>query len=178
MRSFKSRLLAQLAFAFAAAVAFATNGIAANPSTPFQAVLTINERAGVDPTGTCPALPTLPTGFRGEIAGTGNASHLGKVTLSSSDCILLVGTNGFFFFSTQFVLTAANGDQMYGKYQGALGSTPASPVPQISGTFEVTGGNGRFAGATGSGVIDGYEDINFSTGIGQGQIRLTGSIAY
>src|SRR3954470_21598179 len=112
MGSFKSRLLAQLTLAFIAVLGFGTAAIAAKPALPFQATLTIAEQAGIDMTGTCPIVAEDVPPFGGRISGTGNASHLGKVTSQSSDCILLVGTNAFFFYSTEFVLTAANGDKV------------------------------------------------------------------
>ena len=58
----------------------------------------------------------------------------------------------------QDVLTAANGDQIY-----LLIIEDACPVaPNVFhcvGTYSVTGGTGRFAGASGEGVFDGLVDF-------------------
>ena len=48
------------------------------------------------------------------------------------------------------VFTAANGDQLFGTYEG-LG-TPDGPAVSFQGTFQITGGTGRFEGVTGAGT--------------------------
>ena len=48
------------------------------------------------------------------------------------------------------VFTAANGDQLFGTYEG-LG-TPADGPVSFQGTFQITGGTGSFEGATGAGT--------------------------
>ena len=168
MRSYR-RLLAQLCFVLAA-VAFASTATAAKSFAAFQAVIAITEQAGPDPTGTC------PTGFAGLISGTGDALHMGKVTLTSFDCIEIVGPGVFLFSSNRVVLTAANGDQVFGEYSGAVDAQ--NGVGVVSGQFKITSGTGRFVNATGGGILQGLEEIDFATGTGRGHIRLSGTISY
>ena len=51
------------------------------------------------------------------------------------------------------VFTAANGDQLFGTYEG-LG-TPADGPVSFQGTFQITGGTGSFEGVTGAGTYRG-----------------------
>lgn len=75
-------------------------------------------------------------------SGTGQATHLGRFALDANTEVLLVaGTT-----RTSLTLTAANGDQLFLKGDDGHGTGPAS----AAGTLRVTGGTGRFEGATGS----------------------------
>ena len=97
---------------------------------PFQTTLVGSihwELPGVSPSN-CALVTTL-----GE--GTGEATHLGRVTVAWSHCpeepeIIMDG---------RMILTAANGDQLYGIYNH----------DDLS-SITVTGGTGRFSDATGS----------------------------
>jgi hypothetical protein len=83
--------------------------------------------------------------------GLGTATHLGRFTLSASEDIdLLTGavTNG------SFTLTAANGDTVSGTYSGQ--ALPGLVGYLVSGP--ITGGTGRFGGATGFIVWHGTVD--------------------
>jgi hypothetical protein len=74
--------------------------------------------------------------------GSGEATHLGRFTLvAGEDIDLATGaiTNGFFTF------TGANGDTVSGTYSGQ--ALPGFTGYVVSGP--ITGGSGRFAGATG-----------------------------
>jgi hypothetical protein len=75
------------------------------------------------------------------------------------------------------VLTAANGDTVTGTFTGR-----AQPGPLVSITEEVTitGGTGRFAGASGSFVIDRVFDPakRTTTGSFAGSISPTGANAH
>ena len=117
---------------------------------------------------------TLTCFLIGNISGTGLASHLGKITLVSSDCINPINETGtaFSFFSNQVVLSVPNGDQIIAAYNGIL--TSNGTVGVISGGYQIVGGTGRYAQATGAGTVQGAED--FLTGAGS--IQLTGTISY
>jgi hypothetical protein len=81
---------------------------------------------GVDP---CPVVAVSDS--------YGTMTHLGKVRIQWQHCspvTLPMHTN------MQFTITAANGDTLFGTYE--LDREP--PLP-----FDITGGTGRFAGATG-----------------------------
>ena len=71
--------------------------------------------------------------------GTGEATHLGRVTVAWSHC----PTEPEYIMDGRMILTAANGDQLYGLYDHDNLSA-----------VTVTGGTGRFSGATGSLVND------------------------
>ncbi len=57
------------------------------------------------------------------------------------------------------VFTAANGDQLFGTYEG-LGTPADGPDGPVSfqGTFQITGGTGTFEGVTGAGTYSGTAD--------------------
>jgi hypothetical protein len=106
--------------------------------------------------------------------GTGNATHLGRstnqgyavITGSDSSCPGgLANTNHETF-------DAANGDALT-----IVSSDVACPISQTAtrgiGHWTVTGGTGRFSGATGEGTIDGGAD--FAQGVFHFQV--TGSIS-
>ncbi len=148
---------------------------AAKP-VPIHATIAINETVG--PGTLCPAPAPFPPGsiLQGAITGNGQASHMGKVSLSSLDCIYPLAENVFRFVSENVVLTAANGDQVFAKYEGTL--TLTNGVGKVVGVFSITGGTGRFVGATGYGSVEGVEALNLQAGTGQGEVQLKGVILY
>jgi hypothetical protein len=79
-----------------------------------------------------------------EAAGTGNATHLGHFTMVSPH------SNNVFTFEVEGnqIFTAANGDTLTAHFTGVF--TP-HPDGSLSSTIPctITGGTGRFAGATG-----------------------------
>jgi hypothetical protein len=90
-----------------------------------------------------------------QLTGEGNASQLGHSTNNSSVTALPTTPpcdGGFNILSVE-TLTAANGDQLSWTVVDAA-CPIADNVFQISATFTVTGGTGRFAGATGGGTIE------------------------
>ena len=56
----------------------------------------------------------------------------------------------------------------------------ASCQPKVAsrGSYVIYGGTGRFAHAVGTGVLGGFEAIDLTTGVGNGQITLRGVLAY
>jgi hypothetical protein len=108
-------------------------------------------------------------------AGTGNATHLGNIMSDGS--LTIVGQtscNGDvgFLVEMQDTFTAANPDQVTTTITMQL--CPIAPgIYHGVGTYVVTGGTGRFAGATGSGVFDGTGNFNTGTII----CALTGTIS-
>ena len=75
--------------------------------------------------------------------GTGHATHLGLFTADAS-----LFPHGDGTFSVTAVFTAANGDQLFFIGEGEF-TTPTS----VLGTATITGGTGRFEGATGDAVF-------------------------
>jgi hypothetical protein len=99
-------------------------------------------------------------------AGTGNATHLGRIT--SEGNLTIVGEAGCvdnevgFSAEMQDTFTAANGDILTTAITMQL--CPIAPgIYHGVGTYVVTGGTGRFANATGSGVFDGTGNFNTGT---------------
>jgi hypothetical protein len=127
--------------------------------------------------------------LRADFHGSGIASHLGQSTYSGAAILdLPAATNecdagwGIHNINTE-TLVAANGDQFVVQFDdvacpiGNAGDTPSDPFEPIfhgDGVWQVVGGTGRFAGASGNGVVDG--EINFLTG--KCHWTLLGTIAY
>ena len=156
--------------------AFVASGAIAEPkSTPFAAKLTLTESVMFTGTPPCFAI--------GSLQAAGNATHLGKVTATSHDCINPnpQDPNSFSFASlgvgpAGLVFIAANGDVLFVTYSGTLTAQPPGPH-LINGHFIITGGTGRFVGATGGGSLSGYESIS-QTFSGVGEIEAIGTIVY
>ncbi len=74
-----------------------------------------------------------------------------------------------FTFAGDFTLTGADGD-LFATTTGVLFIDGAFVVQ--AGTFMITGGTGVFDGLTGSGVINGFSDLN----TGEQQVKLAGTI--
>jgi hypothetical protein len=145
----------------------------------FKAVLTFSESVSFPR-----ALPCYGTGL---LQGVGQATAgLGSVTAMSQDCINPLGLPdpnvppAFGFVSGTgpqgLVFTTSTGEQVQAVYAGTL--TPQAGRPYaVNGFFVVTGGTGRYARASGGGTLQGSETLN-PDGTGQGEISLSGRIAY
>ena len=78
--------------------------------------------------------------------GTGTVSHLGQTTVHI-DGVLTPTSPNTFTLAGSLTLTAANGDQLFGDFSGSgtgFGGSTGTTVTTI------TGGTGRFTGASGS----------------------------
>src|SRR5262249_29875397 len=75
----------------------------------------------------------------------GNATQLGQFTLAIPHTVN--GTTGTATGSYQF--TAANGDRLIATFKGQSALTATPGILSIVETATITGGTGRFAGATG-----------------------------
>jgi hypothetical protein len=93
---------------------------------------------------------------------TGNATHLGRFTLTGPHRVNVAVTPAT--ATGTFEFTAANGDTLTASFTG-LGTPTAVPgVASIVETATITGGTGRFAGATGSFIVERTVDlINLQT---------------
>ena len=93
--------------------------------------------------------------------GTGTATHLGKYTehVTQQVNVLTMSSTGVSAF------TAANGDTLTASITGQ--ATPTSPgVLSIVEVYTITGGTGRFAGATGTFTLE--STLNLATGVSSG----------
>ena len=105
--------------------------------------------------------------------GTGNATLLGRFTLEvphrvNSTTGTAVGT---------FAFTAANGDMLTGDFTGVSTPTATPVVFDLVETARITGGTGRFAGATGSFIVKRFVDLStlLTAGSFEGTISLPGA---
>jgi hypothetical protein len=148
-------------------VAHAAGGASAaqaDKQVPFRGTFTYTDVLA--PGGRCPTLTD-------EIRGTGYATHLGRFTTVQSHC---VAPPSLAFTDGRYSFTAANGDQMRGTYSGVLVPL-APPVYAVDGRWTITGGTGRFAGATGGGDASGELNLAASSGtvVLDGTISTVGS---
>jgi hypothetical protein len=97
-----------------------------------------------------------------DFALTGNATHLGRFTVTGPHRVNLAATPATAVGTFEF--TAANGDTLRASFTG-LGTPTATPgIASIVETATITGGTGRFAGATGSFIVERIVDlINLQT---------------
>lgn len=94
-----------------------------------------------------------PTVLRNDETGEGNATHLGNFQWASVEYADFDVVPGGVAVTGEFVMTAANGDEVHGTYT-TVGLFADATTLVIHGTLTVTGGTGRFVGATGSADLD------------------------
>jgi hypothetical protein len=92
--------------------------------------------------------------FVTESRGSGNASHMGRLTWSSSHCTEDPRDEPpyYVFERGEWILVAANGDEIHMEYTGEQNDPINQDDPQpmiLVGHGTITGGTGRFANATG-----------------------------
>src|SRR6266487_671528 len=139
--------------------------MAAADQVPFKMTLNLMT------TSIAPNPDACGTGSLVNIVGNGNATELGRFTDTQHHCIY---PDSLVFDNGHFVFTAANGDLLVGSYHGFLTPTGNPTVFDVHGQWVVTGGTGRFANATGSGVASG--SLNAETGLVN--LKLDGTISH
>jgi hypothetical protein len=116
----------------------------------------------------------------------GNATHLGKIDAKNSlgedvSCKFVPGERLILETEVAGQITAANGDIIYYTGSDKLDLTDiilgVSPFGTIVGTWTITGGTGRFVGATGTLPIKGIIDASPPTG-GIFRVTAEGTITY
>jgi len=123
------------------------------------------------------ATPTLdPTVFLGWAHAVGKGTQVGAFTKVTSD-ITNIATGEV---EGSFTMTAANGDHLTGVYGGLIvfGSTPGTFSWVLDAT--ITGGSGRFSGATGEFVFIADGEAIITDGVVYGNYTETfdGTIDY
>jgi hypothetical protein len=105
------------------------------------------------------------------VEGSGNATHLGRLTWVAMLVASPVEAAGTFQF------TAANGDMLFADFTGHGTPTETPGVLYIVDDATITGGTGRFAGATGTFTFKHLYDIaaGFTFGSFDGTIASTGA---
>lgn len=143
------RTIALLAVFGLTLLGLAAPAVADSDARPFKA--DIGGELFWTPDGECPI-----TGLRTNAVGVGNATHLGKMTMTSDHCTppeLDYGVG-------DMVWTAANGDEIYLDYWGTCDDFSSLQVGEVlicTVEFDVVGGTGRFDDVDGSG--EGYVHI-------------------
>jgi len=117
--------------------------------------------------------PLTPPNVSVLVEGTGNATQLGQFTVSIPH--LVNRSNGTAVGSYEF--TAANGDTLTADFTGHATPTDMPGVLYIEEVATITGGTGRFAGATGSFIVERWFDTVAGTTVGsiEGTISSPGS---
>jgi len=128
---------------------------AADPTVPFRGQYTTSLSFG----------PFGPESFILNIDAEGTATHLGRNTWSAASEVTYAGQQ-----TAAGSFLAANGDALSWAGGGTV-ATLEDGTRVFSGEWMVTGGTGRFAGATGGGA---YEGSALATA---GQITFTGEIS-
>ena len=95
--------------------------------------------------GTVTVTPTNPPIASVLVEATGNATKLGRFTLEIPHVVNQAARVG----AGSYIFTAANGDTLTASFTG-VGTLVAPGVLSTTETATITGGTGRFAGATGS----------------------------
>ena len=115
--------------------------------------------------GTASVTPLAPPIVAVEIHASGTATYLGRFTLQAPHVVnqatlTAVGT---------YLITAANGDTITADLAGTAVMVQPPNVVAITETATVTGGTGRFAGATGSIQVE--RVFNRATGVTTGTLQ-------
>jgi hypothetical protein len=96
------------------------------------------------------------------VEGGGTATHLGQFSVSIPH--LVNRSNSTVVGS--YVFTAANGDTLTADFTGLVTATDVPGVRLTVDTATITGGTGRFAGATGSFTVERLVDTTAGTTAG------------
>lgn len=151
---------------FAAACAGEAPIAPTSPSSPIGGTAVTEAKGGSELPfrGTLQATETADGNLR-HLVGTGNATHLGRFTLTS-DFIVDPAT---VTASGTAIWAAANGDEIFTTHTGE--GVVTFPLLATTETHTITGGTGRFAGASGSIVLE--RSINLLTFISSASITGT-----
>jgi hypothetical protein len=105
------------------------------------------------------------------VVGHGTATHLGKTTaVTTNQAINLITGAG----TATYTLTGANGDTVVLEMAFEVTSLPDGV--EFEGIYTVTGGTGRFAGATGGGTMRGSATFTGASH-GVGSFTVVGTIS-
>jgi hypothetical protein len=156
---------------FAAACAGEAPSVPTSPSSPIGAATVTGATGGSELPfrGTLQATET-EDGALHHLVGTGNATYLGRFTLTS-DFIVDPAT---VTASGTATWTAANGDQIFTTDTGH--GVVTFPLLATVETHTITGGTGRFASASGTIVLE--RSINLLTLISSASITGTISLGH
>ena len=115
----------------------------------------------------CPATHPFYLQFRGEAF-----TNLGKATFTQSHC---EDQNNSSFVKGSQTITFANGEALYGRYDGSIIPTPTTASDHmliIDGSYRNTGGTGRLKFAHGRGISAGIVNAN----TGEATVTVSGTL--
>lgn len=116
--------------------------------------------------------PTSPGIIAISANGIGNLTNVGNVSFQLQK--ILDTTGKVPTFSGTFTITAENGDTLSGTYAGVTSGADSNGFGTFSGQLTVTGGTGRFQGA--SGYIP-FSALAYSnSGMGQAAYSFKGAL--
>ena len=166
------------ALAFVALVLSGTAAQAGESVLPFHATLQVIQDCEASPdSDQCGNFPDWLATCRAQgydhafqDLRTGYADFMGKVTSFEQGCLHFSGPGGLARSYVQLTIKGRNGDTLTGFAAGVFDFAQAN-VP-ATGTYSISGGTGRFAGARGSGTTG-----NVTSGGNPGEtIYLDGSL--
>jgi hypothetical protein len=107
------------------------------------------------------------------VQGTGTATRLGQFEVTAAHFVNTVARTA----AGTYVFTAANGDMLTADFTGQASLTTTPGVLHVVETATITGGTGRFEGATGEFVVDRLFDrvAGTTTGTFEGTISTVGA---
>ena len=118
-----------------------------------------------------------PATLQLHFAGDGPASHLGESAIVGDSQLVPSGPGCFQIVTDTVTLTAANGDQLVLTNSGEDCFDETGHIIGVA-TFTVTGGTGRFDGATGTGTTEVVATPNETGLAGTFVLTLRGRIWY
>lgn len=133
-----------LEMAGTAAAALAAAGLAGSAEAQVPAAELMPFKATLTNRFQSTPIPLSPRMVSQTVSGTGQSDLLGEFTVVAHRTVQMGVDGQFLWSSAEGVFTAANGDTLYWKSNGIAGQPAA---------FIITGGQGRFCGAAGSGAI-------------------------
>jgi hypothetical protein len=148
-------------------VAAFSSGIAADPQVrPFSVTLDGYASPEFQPDG-CTII--------NDEHGTGQASHLGAISWQSHEVVNLCSNPDGAEVEGDIVITAANGDQVFGTYETLAHLDFGAGQVRALGSYQITGGTGRFVDAAGQGIISAVGSLAPPFGV---IAQMSGTIGY
>ncbi len=145
--------------------------VAPSAAVGANAVRPFGGRCDTDITISPPTADDPPNVLRLHIEYVCELAHLGRTTAVAEEIVTFTGPTTA-IASNSTIYTAANGDQLFVNWSGT--STNVGVIHSFSGPETITGGTGRFAGASGSTWVSGFANVATLTG----QFTSTGTISY
>jgi hypothetical protein len=131
-------------------------------------------------TGTRTATTTLDLGTgAATTTSSGQLAHIGSYTGQSTEQFIPTSATTFSFAGT-VTLVAANGDELFASFTGS-GAFTSATTSTSTNTFTITGGTGRFDGASGTLTETIYSTIDSVSGTTQTSHEastVSGTITY